>query len=168
MLFWGAIVGNIWYIIDSDKSYYHINASYQNISLFIKSEVLTFPIVKNIVRHTAHTIVSWPNPKQWVIVHTSDLMMIIRQSIYSLPIITREMGCCHIIRWLYAWGVGWFICSRFHIHPGKLGLLLLSLCSLMMCANNRLHYGRWSHPFVCTLHYLVIISMQTYLKVLNC
>ena len=22
---------------------------------------------KNIERHTAHTIVSWPNPKQWVI-----------------------------------------------------------------------------------------------------
>ena len=30
---------------------------------------------KNIERHTADTIVSWPNPKQWVIVHTSDLMM---------------------------------------------------------------------------------------------
>ena len=42
------------------------------------------PSNKNIERHTAHTIVSWPNPKQWVIVHTSDLMMIIRQSIYSL------------------------------------------------------------------------------------
>ena len=39
---------------------------------------------KNIERHTAHTIVSWPNPKQWVIIHTSDLMMIIRQSVYSL------------------------------------------------------------------------------------
>ena len=37
---------------------------------------------KNIERHTAHTIGSWPNPKQWAIVHTSDLMMIIRQSIY--------------------------------------------------------------------------------------
>ena len=39
---------------------------------------------KNIERHTAHTIVSWPNPKQWIIVHTSDLMMIIRQSVNSL------------------------------------------------------------------------------------
>ena len=39
---------------------------------------------KNIERHTAHIIVSWPNPKQWIIVHTSDLMMIIRQSVYSL------------------------------------------------------------------------------------
>ena len=47
---------------------------------------------KNIERHTADTIVSWPNPKQWVIVHTSYLMMIIRQSIYILSIITREMG----------------------------------------------------------------------------
>ena len=49
-------------------------------------------IHKNIERHTVDTIVSWPNPKQWVIVHTSDLMMKIRQSIYILAIITREMG----------------------------------------------------------------------------
>ena len=47
---------------------------------------------KNIERHTADTIVSWPNPRQWVIFHTSDLMMIIRRSIYILSIITREMG----------------------------------------------------------------------------
>ena len=44
---------------------------------------------KNTKSHTAHTIVSWPNPKQWVIVHTSDLM-IIRQSIYILSVITRK------------------------------------------------------------------------------
>ena len=50
------------------------------------------PLHKNIERHTADTIVSWPNPRQWVIVHTSDLMMIIRQSIYILSIITREMS----------------------------------------------------------------------------
>ena len=47
---------------------------------------------KNIEWHTAHTIVSWPNPKQWVKVQTSDLMMIIRQSIYILSIIPSEMG----------------------------------------------------------------------------
>ena len=47
---------------------------------------------KNIEIHTAHTSVSRPNPKQWVIVHTSDLMMIIRQSIYILSIITRGVG----------------------------------------------------------------------------
>ena len=38
----------------------------------------TLYIGKNIVRHTAHTIVSWPNPKQWLMIHTSGLMMIIR------------------------------------------------------------------------------------------
>ena len=47
---------------------------------------------KNIERHTGHIIVSWPNPKQWVIVHTSDLMVITKQSIYILSIITKEMG----------------------------------------------------------------------------
>ena len=47
---------------------------------------------KKIERHTAHTIVSWPIPKQWVILHTSDLMMVIRQSKYILSIITKEMG----------------------------------------------------------------------------
>ena len=35
---------------------------------------------KNIERHTAHTFASWPtcNPKQWLMIHTSGLMMIIR------------------------------------------------------------------------------------------
>ena len=47
---------------------------------------------KNIERHTAHTISPRPNPKQWVIAHISDLMMIIRQSKYILSIITWEMG----------------------------------------------------------------------------
>ena len=53
---------------------------------------LKFGTYKNIERHTAHTIVTWPTPKQWVIVHTSDLMMIIRQIMYILSIITNEMG----------------------------------------------------------------------------
>ena len=49
---------------------------------------------KNIKRHTAHTIVSWPNPKQWIIVHTSDLMMIIRQSnIFSQPSTGNWVNC---------------------------------------------------------------------------
>ena len=47
---------------------------------------------KNIERHTAHTIVSWPNPKQWVIVHTSDWIRIIGQNIFIRSIITKEMG----------------------------------------------------------------------------
>ena len=46
---------------------------------------------KNIERHTTHTIVSLPNPKQWVKIHTSDLMMKIRQSKYILSTSTKEM-----------------------------------------------------------------------------
>ena len=59
---------------------------------YIKVTTKTLKKHKNIGRHTAHTVVSWPNPKQWVIVHTSDLMMIIRQNIYILSTITKEMG----------------------------------------------------------------------------
>ena len=40
-------------------------------------------IYKKIVRHTAHTIVSWHFPKQWLTIHSSDLMMIIRLSTHS-------------------------------------------------------------------------------------
>ena len=47
---------------------------------------------KNIERHTVHTFVSGPNPKQWQMVHTSDLMMvIIGQITHILTIITREL-----------------------------------------------------------------------------
>ena len=28
-----------------------------------------FKLLKNMARHTMHTIVSWPNPKQWLMVH---------------------------------------------------------------------------------------------------
>ena len=48
--------------------------------------------VKNIERHTAHTIVSWPDPKQWQIDHASDFMMIIKYSTHILTIIISEMG----------------------------------------------------------------------------
>ena len=44
---------------------------------------------------TSHTIVSWPNPKQWVIVHTFDLMiMIIRQNM-SLENLTKMISETH-------------------------------------------------------------------------
>ena len=87
-------------------------------------------------RHTAHTIVPWPNPKQWVIVHTSDSMMMIRQSIYILSIITREMGqlkthtptCFVMDNWenmpylthtldkLYLAGILWVQCLQISLH----------------------------------------------------
>ena len=39
---------------------------------------------KKIEKHRAQIIVSWPNPKQWEIVHISDLMTTIRKSIYPI------------------------------------------------------------------------------------
>ena len=51
--------------------YYHILLALQNFQFSSRT-------------HTAHTTVSWPNPKQWIIIHASDLMMIARQRIYSL------------------------------------------------------------------------------------
>ena len=42
--------------------------------------------------HTAHTVVSRPNTKQWQMGHNSDLMMIIRKSTCILKIIIWEMG----------------------------------------------------------------------------
>ena len=45
----------------------------------------------NIWRHTVHTIVVWPNPKYWLIVYTSNLIMIMRESTHILTVTTREM-----------------------------------------------------------------------------
>ena len=63
-----------------------------NHQIFGNTLLQCYIVQKNKERHTAGTIVSWPNPKQWVIVHTSDLMTIIRQSIYIISIITTEKG----------------------------------------------------------------------------
>ena len=91
---------------------------------------------KNTERHTAHTIVSWPNPEQWVIVHTSDSMMIMRQRIYILSTITRNMGqlkthsptCFVMDKWqnipylthtldnLYLTGILWVHCLQISLH----------------------------------------------------
>ena len=46
-------------------------------------------INKNLEIHTVQTIVPWPNPKQWQMGHTSDLMIIIRWSTHILTIIVR-------------------------------------------------------------------------------
>ena len=60
---------------------------------------------KNIERHTVATTVPWPNPKQWVIVHTSDLMTIIRQ-VYIFSQSSQEKWvnwkhtAPHIVYWI--------------------------------------------------------------------
>ena len=91
-----------------NRVYLHQRNTY-HISIYVRG-TYALPakiICKNKERHTARTIVSWPDPKQWVIVHTPDLMMTIRRSIYIISIITREVGklktyiptCCIMDNW---------------------------------------------------------------------
>ena len=75
---------------------------------------------KNIKRHTAHTIVSWPNPNQWIIVHTSDLMMfIIRQSnIFSQPSRGNRVNWKNTAPYIEKW-IPKRICSILLTHSTK-------------------------------------------------
>ena len=55
-----------------------------------------------------------------------------------------------------------------HIYPGNTGTLFpLLMCSLCCVQMIRYILASRSYSFVCTLHYLIIIIMQTYLKALN-
>ena len=140
---------------------YHITASFQSyttlwyaiildktlddkVGLFIRFCTKTTYIMyvddhKNIERHTADTIVSWPNPKQWVIVHTSNLMIIIRQSIYILSIITREMGklkayspiyCIPYLKLRYQKALySYSFSNTFHGHTGRVKLHFRNIIS---------------------------------------
>ena len=68
------------------------NSRLQNTTWFIwKDNSGRFQQHETIERHTAHSIVSWSNPKQWihVVVHTSDLII---NEVYIISIITRENG----------------------------------------------------------------------------
>ena len=47
---------------------------------------------KNIGRHAAHNIVWWPNHKHWLIIYTSDLMMIRYSRPHILAVIACKMG----------------------------------------------------------------------------
>ena len=67
-----------------------LKLAYANCTWISLTTVCT--LIKNIDRHTAHSIVSWPNPKQWQMDHTSDLMMILRSSTGISTIIIWGMG----------------------------------------------------------------------------
>ena len=69
-------------IINVEKRFYAIQASWCKLLV----------LCKNIKRHTAHTIVSLPNHRQWLMIHTSGLMMMIKSSTPILTIFTREIN----------------------------------------------------------------------------
>ena len=77
--------------------------------------------------------------------------------------------CCRIFPWLCVWdGCTIIFCHLLHIYPGNTGTLFLLLMFrvgylqtigyIMACRSC------W---FVCRLHHLIIIIIQTYLKALN-
>ena len=77
--------------------------------------------------------------------------------------------CCHIFPWLCVWdGCTIIFCHLLHIYPGNTGtlfpLLMFSLWYLQMIGYIM---ACRSCSFVCRLHHLIIIIMQTYLKALN-
>ena len=77
--------------------------------------------------------------------------------------------CCHIFPWLCAWDVCYIIfCHLLQIRSGKTGnLFSLSLCSLWWVLIFGYVLACRSYSFVCTIHHLIIIIVQTYLKALN-
>ena len=74
-----------------------------------------------------------------------------------------------IFPWLCAWEVCCIIfCHLLHIHSGKTGILFSVLLYSLWCVQ-RVRYvlACWSCSFVCTLHHLIIIIVQIYLKTSN-
>ena len=76
--------------------------------------------------------------------------------------------CCHSFPWLLAWGGCTIIWSLFQKYPREAGLCFLYFCAVLWCAQIILCImAQWQYSSVCTLHYVIIIIMQTYLKILN-
>ena len=72
-------------------------------------------------------------------------------------------NCFHIYPWLCAWDVCYIIfCHLLYIHSGKAGnVFSLVLCSLWWVQIVGCVLACRSYSFVCTLHHLIIIIVQT-------
>ena len=77
--------------------------------------------------------------------------------------------CYNIFPWLCAWDVCYIIfCHLLHIRSGKTGnLFSLLLCSLWWVQIFKYVLACRPYSFVCTVHHLIIIIEQIYLKALN-
>ena len=68
-------------------------AGYPRCKIKVKYQQTKLWVDVDITRHTAHAIVQWPNPKQWLMIHTFDLLMqITKRSTHVLMVISREMS----------------------------------------------------------------------------
>ena len=95
--------------------------------------------------------------------------------IYSLCYYHHQIGSIHlshsyhICPWLWAWDVCYItLCHLLNIRSGKTGNLFSSLlCSLWLVQKVGCILPCRSYSSVCTVHHLIIIIVQDYLKTLN-
>ena len=95
--------------------------------------------------------------------------------IYSSCYYHHQIRSIHLSHWylIFPWLCAWDVCNiifchLLHIRSGKIGnLFSLSLCSLWWVQIFRYVLAYRSYSFVCTIHHLIIIIVQTYLKALN-
>ena len=126
-----------------------------------RSNLVISQIHKNIVRHTAHTIVSWPRWLNGYIYNSCNY----HHQIGSIHL----SHCYHIFSWLCAWDVCYIIfCHLLHIRSGKTGnLFLLLLCSLWWVQIVGYVLPCRPYSFVCTVRHLIIIIVHNHLNTLN-
>ena len=99
----------------------------------------------------------------------------LKGNIYSSCYYHHQFGsihlphCYHIFPWLCTWDVCYIIfCHLLHIRSGKTGnLFSSSLCSLWWVQIFGYRLACRSYSFGCTVHHLIIIIVQIYLKALN-
>ena len=79
--------------------------------------------------------------------------------------------CYHIFPWLCAWDVCYIVfCHLLHIpctFRENREFVFIIIVQFMMSAKSRIRLTCRSYSFVCTVHHLIIIIVQTYLKTLN-
>ena len=97
----------------------------------------------------------------WEDISIAHVTIIIKSEVSTLPIIIFFRGCVPEIL-VTSYSVTYWIYI-----PGNRILFSLLLCSLWWMQIVRYVLACSSCSFVCTLHHLIIIIVQTYLKTLN-
>ena len=118
------------------------------------------PWLKTSISSILNRYISTSNWKDISIAH---VIIIIKSEVSTFPIVIIFLpGLC-------AWDVCYIIfCHFLHMRSGRTGNLFpLLLCSLWWVQTFGYVLACRSYSFVCTVHHLIIIIVQTYLKALN-
>ena len=132
-------------------------------------------IAGNLWRQDSHCDVMISKDIIWSAIENASAICICERNLESvLPSWHHQIGSInlthyHIFPWLCAWDVCYIIfCHLLHIHSGKTGILFSSLlCILWWVQIFGYVLACRSCSFLYTLHYLIIIIVQTYLRTLN-